>query len=184
MRDTNKELFKLVLPYDYERMLNDYFNDNGLDVVVYPIHREALTEILKQCMLSITNDKGEDLLDEVLNKFKNFPRTQSNALAAVFWVWVKHRTANDVWDEINNYIEFKIFCGGPDTTYDKFNEHKVNLGELAENWEDFSKWSVNDDPNKNDFIAIFRGVNNEEERTFVKVSPDLTAVVMTNRGEA
>ena len=57
MRDTNKELFKLVLPYDYERMLNDYFNDNGLDVVVYPIHREALTEILKQCMLSITNDK-------------------------------------------------------------------------------------------------------------------------------
>ena len=188
MKDTNTELFRLVLPYDYEMILNDYLEENGLNVVVDPIHCEALTEILKNVMFNTKNDNGDDLLDEVLNKFQNIPRVQSVILAQLFWSWAGMRTASEVWEEINDYIDFKLFCGGPDTTYEDFNEHKVNLGELAENWRDFNEWVVNTDPDKDDFIAIFRNCNPEKEPTFVKVKPSYPSVpsmeVMTNGGEA
>ena len=154
MKDTMR-VFKRVLPYDYEDLLTQYVND--LNVVVEPVHCEALTEIMKELMTTINSSDDKTLLEEVMVDYREQPMVQAMLFAFTFWSWSDKREPYDAWNEITEYIDWKLFVGGATACYGDFNDHKVELGELAENWREFNDWYINSNPDKGDFVAIFKG---------------------------
>ena len=164
------KVFKRVLPYDYSPLLTKYVND--LNVVVEPLHCEALTEIIRELMSNVKGvEHFKTLLEEAMFFNIEEPRIAGMFFYSAFSIWTSKISPFEAWNEITDYIDWKLFVGGATASYADFNDHKVELGRLAVNWREFNDWYLNDSPEKDDFIAIFKG----SEPNRVRLDPSFSS---------